>query len=630
MNAKKLPTLTSTAVTPQNQPPRLKRGKVVASAALALLIGGTYHAAAWDVYFDNFDDGNDTQPAPAWVHYDPIHSTFASVGAGALYAANTYGFPSDGSGGKAYELSAAADPYANGGAPLPPPYNQQAWGPGRTFAYRPDVYTNFNVTADLLPGWAGGGGVNGSYVQAMGLIARLNHVAIGQANGYAFLYLNCDESKPTPFLHNALTIVRVTGENEYGLPGSGNGGPGETDWRNITLDNSQAYRFQFIGKGTHLEGRVYSLSDTNTPIAILDADTAGQPAVYQSGMCGIIGANVNDGAGNYQTGPVDMTWDNYNASVHSPYEIRDNFDRGNDGVQTAPPWAAPAWVHYDPLGGLTAPQSSFSFPGGNTYRIYSPVPLAPDAGTARAASVRQEVSYSDFYASVDVVNWDTTQRVAFGMLARTDNIGLGSTTGYLHSWDQGSGLLPNATGGTIDINRIDNEQPRDLGTTYTHMITGHKYRMEYIGKGSDLTGRIYDLSNPAAPQAVVTANDSTYASGNIALFSGSQGSDGSNPTVSGDVTFDNFYSDTAEPRLAISKDGSGNAVLSWPANLASIWTLQTGSSTSPGATWTTISGNAAQAITYSPSTGLNTYTASLSAGATTYFRLHRLDPLAYP
>jgi hypothetical protein len=73
-------------------------------------------------------------------------------------------------------------------------------------------------------------------------------------------------------------------------------------------------------------------------------------------------------------------------------------------------------------------------------------------------------------------------------------------------------------------------------------------------------------------------------------------------------------------------------VLKWPAGLASNWTLQTGSSLAPGAAWTEISGAVAQAIYYDPATGLNTYrnSATITASALTYFRLQRLDPLAYP
>ena len=153
--------------------------------------------------------------------------------------------------------------------------------------------------------------------------------------------------------------------------------------------------------------------------------------------------------------------------------------------------------------------------------------------------------------------------------------------------------------------------------------------MECLGKGSELTTRIFELgSSSAQPQAVVTASDSACAAGYVALFSGSQGP----ADAPGEVTFDNFYADTAEPAIAIAADGLGHAVLTWPATLASIWTLQTSVSVAPGAVWTEISGNAAQAIHYDSATGMNTYTepTAMSATTSTYFRLNRLDPVAYP
>jgi hypothetical protein len=137
------------------------------------------------------------------------------------------------------------------------------------------------------------------------------------------------------------------------------------------------------------------------------------------------------------------------------------------------------------------------------------------------------------------------------------------------------------------------------------------------------------LDHDSAVQSWITANDAggfNYTSGNVGLISASQG----NFDVSSDVTFDNFYADTAEPRIAISVDGSGNAVLTWPATLASIWTLQTSSSVAPGAVWTEISGVAAQAISYDSTTGLNTYSTPLSGSASMFFRLQRMDPIAYP
>jgi hypothetical protein len=116
----------------------------------------------------------------------------------------------------------------------------------------------------------------------------------------------------------------------------------------------------------------------------------------------------------------------------------------------------------------------------------------------------------------------------------------------------------------------------------------------------------------------------------LGLIAASQGDDAASPTVNAFITFDNFYADTAEPKVAMSEDGAGNVVLTWPANLASIWTLQTSPSIAPDAVWTEISGTPAQAISYNSTTGLNSYTTPMSASGSMFFRLQRMDPVAYP
>jgi hypothetical protein len=116
----------------------------------------------------------------------------------------------------------------------------------------------------------------------------------------------------------------------------------------------------------------------------------------------------------------------------------------------------------------------------------------------------------------------------------------------------------------------------------------------------------------------------------LGLISASQGDDAASPTVNAFVTFDNFYADTAEPRLAMSEDSAGNVVLTWPANLASIWTLQTSPSIAPDAVWTEISGAPAQAISYDSTSGLNSYKTPISASTSMFFRLQGMDPVDYP
>src|SRR5436190_12136740 len=108
----------------------------------------------------------------------------------------------------------------------------------------------------------------------------------------------------------------------------------------------------------------------------------------------------------------------------------DNFNDGNDT-------ANPAWTHYEPLSGFGA-GGTWTFPGGNSYHLQALTP-SPDPGTlgpARVASILTNV-YSKFYISVDVLDWDDNLDQAFGILARLENIGLGTTTGYVFTYQAG-------------------------------------------------------------------------------------------------------------------------------------------------------------------------------------------------
>src|SRR5439155_16433332 len=109
-----------------------------------------------------------------------------------------------------------------------------------------------------------------------------------------------------------------------------------------------------------------------------------------------------------------VTFDNYvTAPDCPPTSVSDNFNDGNDT-------ANPTWRRLQPLAGFGAP-GTYSFPGGNTYRIQAAVSPSTNLGPARAASVLPKV-YSDFYCAVDIVNWNDSLDQAFGILARIGNI----------------------------------------------------------------------------------------------------------------------------------------------------------------------------------------------------------------
>jgi hypothetical protein len=127
-----------------------------------LLLGATAPRLA--AQSDNFNDGNDTSGV-AWTHY-------SLTSFGIPYGGTTYSFPDDGSGGKAYNLSAAAtgaDPYgvknARGGSYV-----------------KTNIYTTrFSVGTDLLA-WSTGGRPE------VGLLWYFHDIGLGKSDGYVGTY----------------------------------------------------------------------------------------------------------------------------------------------------------------------------------------------------------------------------------------------------------------------------------------------------------------------------------------------------------------------------------------------------------------------------------------------------------
>jgi hypothetical protein len=278
------------------------------------------------------------------------------------------------------------------------------------------------------------------------------------------------------------------------------------------------------------------------------------------------------------------------------------FDNFNDGNDTSP---LPAWTHYNPI--LTG---DWSFPGANTYRIQSgPSPDPGTFGQGRAGSLRPG-SYSDFYVAVDVVGWDDSIHQIFGVLARINNPGAGTTGGYMFTHDRGNPTSD--TSGDMDIVRLDGEVPTVLDPAGVadsiHFQTNKQYRIVFMGVGSTLTGQVYELPDTVNPVVNYSATDSTYTSGSVGLAvvnnASETGYDGP-----ADATFDNFLVTTAEPRLTVAP-AAGGFTLSWPLIP---FTLQTSPSLSVPV-WTAVADGITQAG------GLNIYTATASGNAG-YYRL---------
>ena len=251
----------------------------------------------------------------------------------------------------------------------------------------------------------------------------------------------------------------------------------------------------------------------------------------------------------------------------------DDFNDGNDA----------GWSRYDPLApfGLTA---TFSFPNGG-YRIQTSYQTGQAANPGRAGTVLPNV-YSGFYVSVDVVNWNDSLPQSAGILARVSTVGLQTTAGYAFTWDRGN--TNSATAGDVDISQITGEAPSGVtvsGSDAIHFTPGQSYRMVFIGRGSTLEGRVYQLPDTTTPLITVIGSDSTYSSGQngLVVYDNNRGLSYT------DVTFDNFYAtDIEPPRIKMTDLGFGAWELSWPAE-ASQFVLQSSTSlTGSAASWTDV------------------------------------------
>ncbi len=217
------------------------------------------------------------------------------------------------------------------------------------------------------------------------------------------------------------------------------------------------------------------------------------------------------------------------AAVSSLMAQSDNFDDGNDT----------GWTRYDPLSALGAPFAQFTFPNG-AYRIQalaSPDPV--NAGQARAGSFRTDVSYSDFYVSVDIKEWHLQLDQAFGLFGRARNIGLGQTDGYVFNYNPKN----SAQSGQIQINRVDDEGAETLATfDVTLDPVLNDYQIVFKGVGGLLTGQIFKKATPPVPIALLTATDTTYADGFCGVFV----FDLTGPGTA-DATFENYVAAATEP-----------------------------------------------------------------------------------
>lgn len=254
--------------------------------------------------------------------------------------------------------------------------------------------------------------------------------------------------------------------------------------------------------------------------------------------------------------------------------LSDDFNDGNDA----------GWMRYDTIGGHPAfpVQGTWTFPSGG-YRMQAAASPAPGAvGPARVGSLRPEV-YSDFYVAVDVVNWDESLDQSFGPFARLTDVGLGTTKGYVMTYQ--------VRGKDIDITRVTGEagerSVRQGGNGDVTLVLGKSYRFVFIGKGALLIARVYELPDTATPIVEISGTDpEPYTSGinGLLVYDNSD-----TASEIADATFDNYFSSDVEPpRIKMTNLDFGAWELSWPAE-ASQFVLQSSTSlTGSAADWTNV------------------------------------------
>jgi hypothetical protein len=197
-------------------------------------------------------------------------------------------------------------------------------------------------------------------------------------------------------------------------------------------------------------------------------------------------------------------------------------------------------TRYNPLAAF-GQGGTYSFPllspGNYGYELtQAGLPADNPAGRARMGSSVTGQTFTDVFETVDVVNFDSNLGQVFGLGARVNNVGLGTTSGYalVYSTPTGEG----SPAGEFSFDRVTNEAATDIGTQASiTLVSGHSYRFVLRTSGANMSGQLLDLANPGTILASVNATDSTYASGTAGVITAA----GDAATTSGiNVIFDNL------------------------------------------------------------------------------------------
>lgn len=233
-------------------------GSITALAAALALLGGSTTATAQS---NDFDDGEIA--SEGWSTYS-------------YPAPATYAFPTVGTG-KGLELG-----IVSGGL--------------LGFAYPPNIYTDFYVSADLV-NWDPTKGVEP-------ILLGRGSIVFGIGDGYVIVYdPNDDGTGAGDRRGGSLQMYAIFSSGYIGVAAC-----------YVTLEPGRSYRFVFQGTGVDtaaalvLSASIYDSEDLTTPIVTIQASGIGS---YDSGVSGV--AIYDDDT---TTGTV--TWDNYYAAATDP------------------------------------------------------------------------------------------------------------------------------------------------------------------------------------------------------------------------------------------------------------------------------------------------------------------------
>jgi hypothetical protein len=212
-----------------------------------------------------------------------------------------------------------------------------------------------------------------------------------------------------------------------------------------------------------------------------------------------------------------------------------DFNGGTAGSLTA----------YNPLA-TVGMGGTFSFPAGAAQFQHPgvPEPFVGEVGPARLG-YHNSTSVSDFNSSVEIISWNESAQQSIALVARLDNLGLGTTSGY--------GLFYSFNTEDFSFASLSNEAATALTTTdhnnFSASVTlqpGTTYRMMFMGEGTTLTGIMQEQVGVELfiDIAFITIDDDTYASGLSGVLATTCGCA---PTSPVDVTIDNLFVAVPEP-----------------------------------------------------------------------------------